>query len=88
MNSAYNRADSAYDRAKSYYDSHIGGSLSGYATQSWVDANYVSGSRSDFVMRAVYDLHMHNFTYTRNSDGYVTSISTTGGTNSVVTSMP
>lgn len=88
VNNAYNRADSAYDRAKSYYDTHIGGSLSGYATRSWVDSNYVTGSRNDFVMRAVYDLHSHRFTYTKNNVGYVTSISTYGGANSVVTDMP
>lgn len=52
---AYDRANAAYDRAKSYFDSNIGP----YATRSWVDANYVTGSSSNFVTVSRFNSHQH-----------------------------
>ena len=56
VNSAYNRADSAYNRAKSYFDTNI----APYATRSWVDANYVTGSSSQFVRVTTFNSHTHS----------------------------
>jgi len=91
VNGAYNRADAAYNRAQSYYDSHIGGSLSGYATRSWVDSNYVSGRSSDFVRASTYNNHTHSLAYTRSQiDGkeVVTSISSSSGNVHIYTGGP
>lgn len=56
VNDAYNRADAAYNRAKSYFDSNI----TPYATRSWVDANYVTGSSSQFVRVTTFNSHTHS----------------------------
>lgn len=62
---AYNRAVTAEDNARTWSDNAYTNAINwvsrqGYATQSWVDSNYVTGKRAEFVLANTYNTHKHD----------------------------